>query len=149
MLLFALLSRCILVALSLPTRSPQSLGILRARDACSASGKLNPEQRRALDRQEYENELWVHLYIHCFWTQLQLWEDDTGFNSNRILHTYGGRQRLNEEEALLAINGCNARARGTSEYPIDWCFKAFICILRTPVGDWYRRYMLDVINGNV
>jgi len=136
------------VALSLPTRSPQSLDILRARDACSVSGKLDSDQRRALDRQEYENKLWVHRYIYCFWTRLQLWEDDAGFNTNRILHTYGGRQRLNEEEALPAINGCNARARKDSENALSWCYNAFICILRTPVGDWYRRYMLDVINGN-
>ncbi|XP_034119489.1 uncharacterized protein LOC117578225 isoform X2 [Drosophila albomicans] len=133
----------------LRARSPQSLAIVRARDECTRSGRLTAEQRRTLDRLEYANELWVQRYLHCFWTQLQLWEDNDGFNSMRIVQTYGGPHRFNVEQALPAIGGCNARARRTSTgNAIDWCYKAFVCILRTPVGDWYRHYMLDVINGN-
>ncbi|KAH8387128.1 hypothetical protein KR093_004928, partial [Drosophila rubida] len=129
---------------------PQSLAIVQARDDCARNGRLSAEQRRTLDRLEYANELWVQRYVHCFWTRLQLWEDTAGFNTARIVQTFGGPRRFNEEQALPAISGCNAHARRISaaDSTLDWCYKAFVCILRTPVGNWYRHYILDVINGN-
>ncbi|KAH8276648.1 hypothetical protein KR044_001088 [Drosophila immigrans] len=130
-------------------RSPQSQAILRARDDCARDGRLSAEQRRALDRLEYADKPWVQRYVHCFWTHLQLWEENgDGFNAARIVQTYGGPQRFNEEQALPAISACNARARRTSAAQRERCYKAFVCILRSPVGNWYRRYMMDVINGN-
>lgn len=87
-------------------------------------------------------------YVYCFWTRLQLWQDGTGFDSMRIVESFGGPRRLNVEQTVPAINGCNAHARRSAWTPQDWCYGAFVCVLRTTVGDWYRRHILDVINGN-
>ncbi|XP_022208853.1 uncharacterized protein LOC111065156 isoform X2 [Drosophila obscura] len=128
-------------------RDPQSLALLRARDQCSVH--LSHAQRMRMDRMQYENLPHVQRYVHCFWSRLQLWHDATGFDALRIVHSFGGPRRLNVEQALPAINGCNAKARRLSHgLVMDWCYRAFACVLRTPVGDWYRRHMADVINGN-
>ncbi|BFG00469.1 uncharacterized protein DMAD_00456 [Drosophila madeirensis] len=128
-------------------RDPQSLALLRARDLCSVN--LSHAQRVRMDRMQYDNLPHVQRYVHCFWARLQLWHDDTGFDALRIVHSFGGPRRLNVEQALPAINDCNAKARRVSRgLVLDWCYSAFACVLRTPVGDWYRRHMTDVINGN-
>ncbi|XP_001355631.3 uncharacterized protein Obp8a isoform X1 [Drosophila pseudoobscura] len=129
-----------------PLRAPQSLALLRARDQCSAH--LSHAQRMRMDRMQYENLPHVQRYVHCFWSRLQLWHDGTGFDALGIVHSFGGPRRLNVEQALPAINGCNAKARRVSHGVSDWCYRAFACVLKTPVGDWYRRHMADVINGN-
>ncbi|XP_017114590.1 uncharacterized protein LOC108137436 [Drosophila elegans] len=134
-------------------RSSQSLALLRARDQCSRA--LTPAQRLQLDKMQYGDAAHVRLYLHCFWTRLQLWQDASGFQAQRIIQSFGGERRLNVEQAMPAINGCNAktRSRGSgsvseSQAVVDWCFRAFTCVMATPVGDWYKRHMSDVINGN-
>ncbi|XP_064537214.1 uncharacterized protein Obp8a [Drosophila montana] len=150
--LFALLTRdCLLLAVPTPTssaRSAQSLAILRARDDCYRSERISLDQRLALERQQYKNLPYVHRYVYCFWTRLQLWQDGIGFDAMRIIESFGGPRRLNLEQTVPAINSCNAHARRSSRTVLDWCYGAFVCVLRTPVGDWYRRHMQDVINGN-
>ncbi|XP_070074816.1 uncharacterized protein Obp8a [Drosophila takahashii] len=147
----------------LAIRSPQSLALLRARDQCGR--QLTLAQRLHLDRMQFEDAPHVRHYLHCFWSRLRLWQDASGFQALRIVQSFGGERRLNVEQALPAINGCNARTRfrsgsrsvsrsgsgsqSRSQVPVvDWCFRAFVCVLATPVGDWYRRHMSDVINGN-
>uniref|UniRef100_A0A6P4FNV2 Uncharacterized protein LOC108053106 n=1 Tax=Drosophila rhopaloa TaxID=1041015 RepID=A0A6P4FNV2_DRORH len=151
----------LLVAVAPPAvpaiRSSQSLALLRARDQCSRG--LTPAQRLHLDGMQFEDAPHVRHYIHCFWTRLQLWQDASGFQAQRIVQSFGGERRLNVEQALPAINGCNAKTRvrasgsgsglgSGSQAVVDWCFRAFACVLATPVGEWYKRHMSDVINGN-
>ncbi|EDW65452.2 uncharacterized protein Obp8a [Drosophila virilis] len=151
--LFTALTRDSLL-LALPTsttssaRSAQSLAILRARDECYRSERIGPDQRLALERQLYRNLPYVHRYVYCFWTRLQLWQDGMGFDAMRIVESFGGPRRLNLEQTVPAINSCNAHARRSTRTVLDWCYGAFVCVLGTPVGDWYRRHMQDVINGN-
>nr|ACY92850.1 odorant binding protein 8a [Drosophila melanogaster] len=132
-------------AIPVPMRSsPQSLALLRARDQCGR--ELTAAQRLQLDRMQFEDAAHVRHYLHCFWSRLQLWLDETGFR-----RSFGGERRLNVEQALPAINGCNAKtsSRGSgAQTVVDWCFRAFVCVLATPVGEWYKRHMSDVINGN-
>ncbi|XP_016936738.2 uncharacterized protein Obp8a [Drosophila suzukii] len=137
--------------LILAIRSSQSLALLRARDQCGR--ELTAGQRLLLDRMQFEDAPHVRHYLHCFWSRLQLWQDDSGFQAQRIVQSFGGERRLNVEQALPAINGCNAktRFRGSGSgmgSVVDWCFRAFVCVLATPVGEWYKRHMSDVINGN-
>ncbi|XP_017964304.1 uncharacterized protein LOC108656614 [Drosophila navojoa] len=157
-LLLSLLANCGPSALPPPSppspsptpsaRSAQSLAMLRARDQCFRSERISPNQRLALDRQQYSNVPYVHRYVYCFWTRLQLWHDGTGFDPMRIVESFGGPRRLNLEQTVPAINGCNAHARRSARTALDWCYGAFVCVLRTTVGDWYRHHMQDVINGN-
>nr|ACY92715.1 odorant binding protein 8a [Drosophila melanogaster]ACY92731.1 odorant binding protein 8a [Drosophila melanogaster]ACY92732.1 odorant binding protein 8a [Drosophila melanogaster]ACY92733.1 odorant binding protein 8a [Drosophila melanogaster]ACY92764.1 odorant binding protein 8a [Drosophila melanogaster] len=137
-------------AIPVPMRSsPQSLALLRARDQCGR--ELTAAQRLQLDRMQFEDAAHVRHYLHCFWSRLQLWLDETGFQAQRIVQSFGGERRLNVEQALPAINGCNAKtsSRGSgAQTVVDWCFRAFVCVLATPVGEWYKRHMSDVINGN-
>ncbi|KAH8397970.1 hypothetical protein KR222_007571, partial [Zaprionus bogoriensis] len=135
-------------ALPLPTRSSRSLALLGARDACYRQERIGAEQRSALERQQYGNTPTVRRYVHCFWTRLQLWQDDVGFNALRIVQAFGGPRRLNAEQVTPAIGKCNAQAKRSAANNLDWCYGAFVCVLRTSVGDWYRRHMQDVINGN-
>ncbi|EDW51228.1 uncharacterized protein LOC6621158 [Drosophila sechellia] len=136
-------------AIPVPMRSSQSLALLRARDQCGR--ELTAAQRLQLDRMQFEDAAHVRHYLHCFWSRLQLWLDETGFQAQRIVQSFGGESRLNVEQALPAINGCNAKtsSRGSgTQTVVDWSFRAFVCVLATPVGEWYKRHMSDVINGN-
>ncbi|XP_043659293.1 uncharacterized protein LOC122623954 [Drosophila teissieri] len=149
LLLLLLLLEVTPPALPVPMRSSQSLALLRARDQCGR--ELSADQRLQLDRMQYEDAPHVRHYLHCFWSRLQLWLDESGFQAQRIVQSFGGERRLNVEQALPAINGCNAKtsSRGLrSQAVVDWCFRAFVCVLSTPVGEWYKRHMSDVINGN-
>ncbi|XP_017063964.1 uncharacterized protein LOC108103108 [Drosophila eugracilis] len=136
-------------------RSSQSLALLHARDQCGR--ELTSAQRLHLDRMQFEDAPHVRHYLHCFWSRLQLWQNASGFQAQRIVQSFGGERRLNVEQALPVINGCNAKtkSRGSgsglglgSQAAVDWCFRAFVCVLKTPVGEWYKRHMSDVINGN-
>ncbi|XP_068159027.1 uncharacterized protein Obp8a [Drosophila tropicalis] len=127
-----------------PTSSSRRL--LTARDYCFRSGKLSDRQRLRLDHMAYENQEYAHRYVHCFWTKMQLWRDDYGFQAMRIVNHFGGPDRLNVEQAVPAINKCNLSTR--SGAAANWCYRAFVCVMRTPVGEWFRRHMSDVINGN-
>ncbi|EDV46279.1 uncharacterized protein LOC6549749 [Drosophila erecta] len=132
-----------------PIRSAHSLALLRARDECGKG--LTPDQRHQLDKMQFEDAPHVRQYLHCFWSRLQLWLDETGFQAQRIIQSFGGERRLNVEQALPVINGCNAKtsSRGLgAQAAVDWCFRAFVCVMSTPVGEWYKRHMSDVINGN-
>ncbi|XP_030382625.1 uncharacterized protein LOC115630197 [Scaptodrosophila lebanonensis] len=130
-------------------RRPSRL-VMQAREQCFSSGRLRPEQRRHVDRHEFPDRPDVRSYVHCFWTRLHLWQDAHGFNVQAIVYMFGGPEHVNVEQAVPAINGCNASARSnrTVASPQKWCYEAFVCVLRTPVGVWYRRYMSDVLNGN-
>ncbi|KAH8356630.1 hypothetical protein KR084_005844, partial [Drosophila pseudotakahashii] len=154
-LYFVLLPLALAPPVVLAIRSPQSLALLKARDQCGR--QLTAAQRLHLDRMQFEDAPHVRHYLHCFWSRLQLWQDASGFQAQRIVQSFGGERRLNVEQALPAINGCTAKtrfrsgsgSRSGSQVPVvDWCFRAFVCVLATPVGDWYRRHMSDVINGN-
>lgn len=142
------LPQCLTV-IAQPTRSPSSQTLLAARDTCYRLARITTTQRIALDRQQYENSPAVRSYVHCFWTQLQLWHDDVGFDALRIVNAFGGERRLNTEQAMPVIGKCNALAKRNADNNQDWCYGAFACVLRTAVGDWFRRHMEDVINGNV
>ncbi|XP_016948038.1 uncharacterized protein LOC108023266 [Drosophila biarmipes] len=151
--LYVLLAPSVMLAI----RSSQSLALLRARDQCGR--ELTAGQRLLLDRMQFGDAPHVRHYLHCFWSRLQLWQDASGFQAQRIVQSFGGERRLNVEQALPVINGCNARTRfrgsgfgvasgSGSQAVVDWCFRAFVCVLATPVGEWYKRHMSDVINGN-
>ncbi|XP_017041920.1 uncharacterized protein LOC108088582 [Drosophila ficusphila] len=164
-LVYLLLLGTVIYPVVLGIQSSQSLALLQAREQCGR--KLNPSQRFQLDRMQFEDAPHVRHYLHCFWSRLQLWQDATGFQAHRIVQSFGGERILNVEQALPAINGCNAKTRrrasgsgsgsgsrlvtglvAGSQAVEEWCFRAFVCVLRTPVGEWYKRHMSDVINGN-
>lgn len=84
--------------------------------------------------------------MHCFWTELQLWNDNVGFDAVHIVDVFGGPRNLNSEQAMYAIGRCNQQAKRANNR--EWCYNAFACVLRSSVGTWYRRHMQDVINGN-
>ncbi|KAH8274202.1 hypothetical protein KR018_002481, partial [Drosophila ironensis] len=131
-----------------PNRSSTSVQLLLARRQCQAL--VTPEQRLRLDKNQFQDVPSVHRYLHCFWSRMHLWQDATGFQAMAIVQRFGGIEIVNVEQALPSINGCNQKTKWSQRRhgPIGWCYLAFTCVLRTPVGDWYRRHMSDVINGN-
>lgn len=141
--------QCLTAVIALPTRSPRSQTFLAARETCYRQERITTPQRIALERQQYENSPAVRGYVHCFWTRLQLWHDGVGFDALRIVNAFGGTQHVNTEQVVPVIVKCNAlEKRRNAHNNRDWCYGAFNCVLGTSVGDWYRRHMEDVINGN-
>ncbi|KAH8408960.1 hypothetical protein KR009_004558, partial [Drosophila setifemur] len=131
-----------------PTSSSLSAQLLRTREQCGAP--LTTEQRLRLDKMQFEDVPSVQQFLHCFWSRLGLWQDNTGFQAELIVQRFGGAERINVEQAVPAINTCCARTKKFRKLygATGWCYRCFICVLSTPVGGWYRRHMSDVINGN-
>nr|BAS69457.1 odorant-binding protein 20 [Delia platura] len=84
---------------------------------------------------QYPNEEIVQKYIHCISSELEIWDNTNGFNLEKISQQY--RSRANEEVVLPVISKCN-RDNQNSNKPL-WCYRAFLCILNTQVGNGLKR----------
>ncbi|XP_013105869.1 general odorant-binding protein 99b-like [Stomoxys calcitrans] len=97
----------------------------------------------------YADEEVVHKYIHCVTTELDIWNDRSGFNIEKIYHQY--RNRANDEVMLPIISNCNRSSQNNNKEL--WCYRAFVCILNTDVGQWFkedvqRKRQANISNGH-
>ncbi|XP_073812883.1 general odorant-binding protein 99a-like [Musca autumnalis] len=82
----------------------------------------------------YPDEEIVHKYIHCVAMELEIWTNRSGFNIEKIYQQY--RNRANDEVMLPTISNCNRSAQNSNKEL--WCYRAFLCILNTDVGKWFK-----------
>lgn len=82
----------------------------------------------------YADEEIVHKYIHCVATELEIWNNRSGFNIEKIYNQY--RDRANDEVMLPVISNCNRSSQNSNKEL--WCYRAFVCILNTDVGKWFK-----------
>lgn len=83
---------------------------------------------------QYPNEEIVHKYIHCVARELDIWDDSNGFNVEKISQQY--RDRANDEVIIPVISKCNQDNQNRNKNL--WCYRAFLCILNTQVGEWFK-----------
>lgn len=83
---------------------------------------------------QYPNEEVVHKYIYCISNELEIWSDATGFSVEKIAQQYRGR--ANDEVVIPVISKCNQDTLNRNK-PL-WCYQAFLCILNTQVGEWFK-----------
>ncbi|XP_055850141.1 general odorant-binding protein 99a-like [Episyrphus balteatus] len=94
-----------------------------------------------LNRQEYpENNEYVMEYILCGARKSELWSDNEGWLSERILRLLGNDKTLNKEEVRSVIDGClDDNSQGSSLQ--EWCFRNFKCLADSKLRGLMRGMM--------
>uniref|UniRef100_A0A1B0AD93 Uncharacterized protein n=3 Tax=Glossina TaxID=44049 RepID=A0A1B0AD93_GLOPL len=119
---------------SLSNQSKISDDFFQMSERCMRLEKVPDRYKAQFTEFQFPNDPIVHKYILCVNRELQIWDNNQGFDIEKIYQQYKGR--ANEEVVLPIISQCNQDAKQRN-YEL-WCYKAFLCILDTQVGEWFK-----------
>ncbi|XP_023294592.2 general odorant-binding protein 99a-like [Lucilia cuprina] len=118
-------------------------------EKCFQQERVPQDLKASFQSFQYPNRDIVHKYIHCVSTELDIWDNTNGFNVEKISQQYRGR--ANDELVIPVISKCNLDNQNRNKEL--WCYRSFLCILNTQVGDWFkedvrRRQPANIPNGH-
>lgn len=82
----------------------------------------------------------MHKFVQCIFKDLELWNDQTGFNVEHIGDLY--KDKANPETLFPILSECNKNSQ--NHLPPKWVYNGFMCILESKIGKWFKE---DVANA--